>query len=213
MKIGTLAASATTTINLTWVPQYVFFIAATVPTAFKVNVYGDGVISDIDGNGCTALNSIRLYGAVTNGYLLPVANGLLKGKNTDITITNAVAATVDVYGLAFNAGYAYVQMIRQYLLANSGAEFNDFAYIAFPSAAAGDLYQVTFRDGTTHLFTYLELNAALGLTQVPITSRYNVDNLNGQISLLQATPAAAQTAYLVRYIPVGGVAESAVFGK
>lgn len=213
MKIGTLAASTTTTINLTWLPQYIFFVAATVPTLVKTEVYGDGIITDIDGAGCDALNAIRMYSQVSNGYLLPLANGIVKGKNTAITITNAVAGTVDVYGIAQNIGSVYVQMIRQYVLANSGAEFKNFAYLAAPSSGATDVWNISYRSGVTHQLNRLELNAMLGLKQNPIGSNYSIDNLQREVKLVQLTPAAAQTVYLVRYVPVGGVTDSAIFSK
>ncbi|GAJ21129.1 unnamed protein product, partial [marine sediment metagenome] len=48
MKIKELVASDTTTWNMTWLPEFVFFVATTVPTMFKVSVFGDGVIADLD---------------------------------------------------------------------------------------------------------------------------------------------------------------------
>lgn len=206
MKIGELAASTTTTINLTWLPQYLYMVLSTVATAFKITVYGDGVISDLDGNGLDTFGQQRLVGQETNAYTIALANGIIKNKNVEITITNAVAAVVDVYGIVREDGDVYVQTMRQQVLANSGADFVDFALLGFPSAAAGDIFTVTFEDGTVHTLNRLELTAMLQFTQNIVTGRYEIDNLDGEIRKVNFIPLATQTVYMQRYLPVGDVA-------
>jgi len=208
MKVKTLIASDTTTWNMTWLPQFLFFVATTVPTMFKVSVFGDGVIADLDGDGLDALNSIKHVGQVTNGYMINLADGIVKGKNVEISITNAVAGTVDVYGIVLEDGDIYVQSIRQQALASSGVEIRDFAYVAFPSAAVGDVWNITFEDDTTHKFDRAELNALLCLEENPVGTKYNIDNLDGTIRVIQFTPAATQTIYIVQFAPVGNVPAS-----
>jgi len=208
MKIKELVASTTTTWNMTWLPQFLFFVAATVPTMFKVSVFGDGVIADLDGDGLDALNSIKHVGQVTNGYMINLADGIVKGKNVEISITNAVAAGVDVYGIVTEEGDIYVQSLRQQALASSGVEIRDFAYAAFPSAAAGDVWNITFADGITHKFEMAELNALLALEENPISGKYNIDNLDGTIKVIQFIPAATQTIYIVQFYPAGNVPAS-----
>lgn len=205
MKIGQLAASATTTINLTWLPQYLYMILATVATAFKVTVFGDGVISDLDGDGLDTFGQQRLVGQETNAYMIALTNGIIKNKNVEIVITNAIAGTVDVYGIVREEGDTYVQTLRQQVLANSGADFTDFAFLGFPSAAAGDVFTVTFEDGTVHQLNRLELVAMLQFTQNIVTGKYEIDNLDGEIRKVNFIPAAAQTVYVQRFLPVGDV--------
>jgi len=207
MKIKTIPATVTTTFNMTWLPQYFYFTAATVPPLFKVSAFGDGVICDLDGDGVNALNSIRLVGQVTDSYLIQVADGIVKNKNIEVTITNGIASTMDVYGIAFEDGDIYVQSLRQQALASSGVEIRDFAYACFPAAAAGDVWNITFEDGTTHKFEKEELKIWLALTENPRTviQKYNIDNLDGTIVQVQFTPAATQTIYIVQFTGVGGV--------
>lgn len=205
MKVKVLVASTTTTWNMTWLPEYFFFVAATVPTMFKVSVFGDGVIADLDGDGLDALNSIKHIGQVTNGYMIQLADGIIKGKNVEVSITNAVATTVDVYGIVLEDGDIYVQSLRQQALAASGVDITDFAYACFPSAATGDVWNITFEDGTTHKFERAELNALLCLEENPVGNKYNIDNIDGTITLVQFIPAATQTIYILQYAPVGGV--------
>lgn len=209
MKIGTLAASATTTINLTWLPQYIFFVTGTAPTATKVTVFGDGVIMDLGSAGALAFGSQRLIGYQPDSFMLALANGIVKNKNVEITITNAAAATVDVYGLAREEGDVYVQTIRQQVLAFSGADFVDFATLAVPDTAAGDKYTITFEDGTVHDFTLTEIYAMMQFTQNNLNT-YLIDNFEGEIRKVNLIPVATQTCYVQRFLPVGDVA-SGVF--
>ncbi len=205
MKVGELAASTTTTLTLQYLPQYLYFVASTVPTAFKVNVAGDGVISDLDGDGLDFFGVQRLIGRETNGYTIALADGLIKAKVVDITVTNAVAAIVDVYGFSREDGDVYVQTLRQQVLADSGANFEDFASMGFPNAAAGDRFSITFEDGTVQEFNRLELTCMMQFSQNVITGTFNLDNLEGEISLVNFIPGATQTVYLQRYIPVGDI--------
>lgn len=209
MKVKTLVASTTTTWNMQWLPQFLFFVATTVPTMFKVTVFGDGVIADLDGNGLDALSSIKHVDGVTNGYMINLADGIIKGKTVEISITNAVAGTVDVYGIVLEDGDIYVQSLRQQVLAASGAEIRDFAYIAFPSAAAGDRWHITFEDGITHTFERAELEALLSLEEnTNGSTKYNIDNLDGTIRVVQFLPAATQTIYVVQFTAASGPAPS-----
>ncbi len=205
MKIGTLAASATTTIPLTWLPQYIYMVLSTVATAFKVTVFGDGVISDLDGAGLDTFGQQRLVGQEADAYTIALANGIVLNRNVEISITNAIAATVDVYGIVREDGDVYVQTLRQQVMAFSGADFTDFAYLGFPSAADTDIFTVTFEDGTVHTFNRLELTAMMQFTQNVVTGRFDIDNLDGEISKVNFIPGAAQTVYMQRFVPVGDV--------
>ncbi len=205
MKIGTLAASTTTTINLTWLPQYIYFVASSTPTALKVTVFGDGVITDMAAPGALAFGSHRLIGYVANSFMIALANGIVKNKNVEITITNAVAAAVDVFGIVREEGDVYVQILKQQILAGSGADITDFSTLAVPDTAVGDKYTITFEDGTVHDFTFTEIFAMMQFTQNELNT-YLIDNLDGEIRKVNFIPAATQTVYVQRFSPVGDVA-------
>lgn len=211
--IGIVAASTTTTFNLTYLPQYLAFTTGTTPSAIKVNALGDGVIMDIDDTGIDAIKTIRRAGENTNSYFLPLANGIIEGKNCEISVTNATASDFTLYGSSKQKGYAYVQSIRQSCLANSGVDFRDFAYIAFPSMGANDELNVTFKDGHTQKFYRDELQEWLGDNQNDIASQYNLDNLNGGVKVANFIGVAQQIAYVVRYQPATGVLSNSVVAK
>ena len=105
-QIGTMTTGVgvVTTFNLTWVPQYIHFVAGTQLTGLRVSVLGDGVITDLDAAGLSVLYNIRQFGQVTDGYTIPVANGLVRGKNVEITATNSAAQTPILYGVSMAAG-------------------------------------------------------------------------------------------------------------
>jgi len=77
--IGTMTTGVgvVTTFNLTWVPQYIHFVAGTQITGLKVTVLGDGVIMDLDAAGLSVLYNIRQFGQVINGYTVPLALSLI----------------------------------------------------------------------------------------------------------------------------------------
>ncbi len=197
--IGTMTtgAAVVTTFNLTWVPQYIHFVAATQITGLKVTVLGDGVIMDLDAAGLSVLYNIRQYGQVTNGYTVPLANGLIRGKNVEITATNSGAQTPILYGVSMAAGSRYIQCLRQTALANSGVEIERFAYLGIPAIAAADVLNITYVDGLTQKVEAAELPAMANVFQ---SGSLNViDNVEGMIDNVQFTPAANRTLYLVRY--------------
>ena len=197
--IGTLTTGATvvSTFNLTWVPQYIHFVAATQITDIKVTVLGDGVITDLDAAGVSALYNIRQFGQVTNGYTIPLADGLIRGKNVEIVVTNSAAQTPTLYGISLQAGSRYIQCLRQTALANSGLVLDRFAYIAIPAIAAADVLNISYVDGMTTKVEAAELPAMAALFES--ASLNVIDNVDSMIDEVQYTPAANRTVYIVRY--------------
>ena len=198
-QIGTMTTGVgvVTTFNLTWVPQYIHFVAATQITGLKVTVLGDGVITDLDAAGLSALYNIRQYGQVANGYTIPLADGLIRGKNVEITVTNSAAQTPILYGVSQQAGSHYIQCLRQTALANSGVDIERFAYLAIPAVVAADVLNISYVDGLTQKVEAAELPAAANLYQS--ASLNIIDNVEGMIDMVQFTPAANRTIYVVRY--------------
>jgi len=210
MKIGTIVTGVgvVTTITLQYIPQFIHWVQAVVPTSIKINVTGDGTTVDLDANGINSLNLIRTLGAVTNGYTLALSNGLITGKTVDIIITNGVAANIDLYGYSLQAkGNLYLQQIRNTILAASGTVFDKFAYLSLPSLAVADLVQVEFNDGLNQQFTQPELKSILQYTQNVVNGATNLafDNFTSIIKKVYVTPVAQQSAYVARYVQKGNV--------
>ena len=149
MQIGSLTtgAAVSTTILLTYVPQYIAFTAATQLTSMKVTVLGDGVICDLDSVGLSMLGQQRVIGQKTNTYLIPLADGMIPNKNVEIIFVNSASQTPPVFAVNMAYGKRYIQSIRQTVLAASGTVFGNFAFLSLGNTAVNDLITITYRDG------------------------------------------------------------------
>lgn len=207
MIIGTIPASSTGTINLTYMPEYIAFVAATVPTQLRVTALGDGVICDLDANGINALNGADEVSRLANAFVIRLADGMIKGRNVEITITNAVASVLTVYGYSERKGIDYLQSIRQTILASSGVEFRDFGLLGLPALGAADTVDILYADGHNQRFMDVELN--LLRQQNSWNNTFEViDNWDGRITSVNVIAATQQTAYLQRFAPVADLSAS-----
>lgn len=211
--LGSIAASTTASFQTTFIPQFFAVSLSTVSTSFTINVNGDGVIFNLDGNGMNSCNKIRMVGSVSNLYVFQIADGLLQNKKATWTIANAVAAQIDVYGWSkVKNGGVYITYNSQYALAGSGLNLDKFMFAGFPSAAAADLYTITYRDGLSDQPSRFELNSDLGYTQNVVASRYGIDNLGQQIKSVSFVPVAAQSIYVAKYQAAQGSVNPNVLG-
>jgi len=204
MIIGTIPASATGTINLTYLPEFLFFEAPVVPTLIRVTALGDGVILDMDGNGLHAVNGIDSVTRVPNGFLIRLSDGLIPGRNIEIVITNPVAGVLTVHGFSTRQGSFYVQYLRQIVLANSGQTFRDFSLLALPGLAPADTIDINYQDGTSQRFVSVELRQLIGVNGFQAIHPVVV-NFDGTVKSVTVIPAAQITAILQRYADVNAV--------
>lgn len=211
---GSVAASTSGSFNITYVPQYIGFTIASAPTSFIINVQGDGVIFNLDANGNTVMKNIRMIGVVSNTYIFQLANGLINGKNGTVTITNAAAAQLDVYAWSQQPGNYYMTYLTQNALASSGIQLTKFAYAGFPSAAAADLWTISYKTGLTQNAQRNDLINQIGYTQNETTTKYAIDNVAPAIvDSVTFIPAAAQNVYVMQYQAAQGTVNSAVIAK
>lgn len=223
VALGTLTtgAAVVTTFNSTYVPKYFFYSAATQLTGVKITVQGDGVIFDSDAAGLNHIGVSRVAGQVTNSFMIRIANGLITGKNVIWEFTNSAAQTPVIYVSSDNDsksnqnGAMYLQFLRQVVLANSGQDFTDFATLSFPSAAATDVFNVLYNDGTQQQLNRADLQAQLSYQQnVVNTPVYTIDNYAQNVKRVNALVAAQQTAYVQRWVPaIGGGMVSQVVNR
>ena len=207
---GTVGASTTGTFTFNYVPQFIEFVTTTAPTTIQINVNGDGLIFNLDGaNGIPAMGGIRQYGRIVTGnYVFQLANGLINGKNGSVTITTGVSAcTVRTWSPIGNGSFYFVYM-QASALANQSYNLQNFAYAAFPSAAAADQIQIAYPGGSLDNITREELAAYLNYFQNSATTAngYSIDNIApSRIKQLTFTPAAAQTFYVMKYQAASGI--------
>lgn len=199
MKIGTLTTGVgvVTTIDLQYVPEAIGFIAATQLTGFKAEVLGEGVICDLDATGLTAQGRHRLLGFPANGYVVSLADGIIKGKSVRLTFTNSAAQTPDIFAWGDNNGEIYVRTSKATVLLNNNTMFEKFGALYLPSLAAGDKVTVTYEDGLTQIWDRDDIALQSGFFQN--AAGYVIDNLEGAIKTVQVLVAATQTAYLMDF--------------
>jgi hypothetical protein len=204
MKIGTLTTGVgvVTTIKLNYLPQYLYYIAATQLTGLVVTVAGDGVIVNLDAVGLAAISGIRRYGAVANSYMIPLADGFVPNKVVEMVFTNSAAQTPDIFGFSLVKGDGYAVSFMETVLASSGKIFENFAHLAVLSMAATDLLTINYEDGHVQDFNSVEL---LGLYTLYSneTDSYCIDNLDFAIVSVKLVPAADRKVLVTRFIPVG----------
>lgn len=211
---GSIAASSAGSFNITYVPQYIGFTIASSPTLFQINVQGDGVIFNLDATGSTAMKNIRFVGAFANQYVFQLANGLINGKNGTVNITNAAAAQLDIYAWSQMPGNMYMTYLTQKALGSSGIDLRKFAYAAFPSAGASDIFTLQYNTGITQQSYRNDLQYMLGYTQENVGSVYNFDNISPSlIDTITYTPTADQNIYVMQYQASKGAVQSAIVAK
>lgn len=208
ISLGTLTTgvAAVSTFNTTYLPKWFSYTAATQLTGVKITVQGDGVVFDSDAAGLTSVGTNRQFGQTSNTFLFTIANGIVTGKNVIWEFTNSAAQTPTVYVSSDEtpAQPLYLQYLRQAVLANSGQNFTDFSTLGFPSLAATDVINVLYNDGTQQQLNRVDLQYQLGYTQ-NVLSPYLIDNFAGRIKTVNIIAAAAQTAYVQRWVPaIGG---------
>lgn len=204
LGVLTTGAGVVTTMNSTYLPQFVHYVAATQLTGLKITVQGEGVIFDSDSAGLNHCGVNRLQGQVTNGYTFRLSNGLIKGKNVIWEFTNSAAQTpsiyVDNHETAPKGNPLYLELIRQAILANSGQDFNGFATLSLPSLAATDQATVTYQDGTVQVMNRADILEKIQWSQnIVNTPVYMLDNFPQEIANVNVLAAAAQTAYVQRW--------------
>lgn len=205
-KLGSFGASAESTINVTYVPQFLWLPdCTTVPNKVQVTVLGDGTIMNLDAAGCDVLNYINAKGSVTNGYLFQLANGLIPAKNVSITVDNAVAGTINAYGFSPDGrGNAYTLFEKVTVLSGSGATFDKFAVLGFDSPTTSDIFNVEMADGTKDSLSVEELEAYIPYFQNnnPVAEGLFINNTAQQYKSVTLVPSTDRTCYKVSYTKV-----------
>lgn len=199
MRIGQLVTGSgiVTTINLTYVPERIAFVAATQLSGFRCEVLGEGVICDLDSAGLTALGRHRKAGLPTNGFEINLADGKIMNKNVVLTFTNSAAQTPEIYAYGTRYGSGYIVTTRAVIFANQPATFSRFGVLFLPSLAATDKVNVTFVDGLTEIMEREDLNFLSGDIQSQVG--YLLDNVNGVVDEVAIIAGSQQMAYVTKF--------------
>jgi len=207
MKIGTLTTGAAveTVIKLNYCPAYIYYIAGTQVTSIRITVEGDGTIFDSDADGITGISGISRIGpGVTDSYYIPIADGFISNKVTEITITNSATQTPDIFGHSLQPGSVYYQFQRYTVLADSQYLVEDFAWLGIKSPTTSDIYQVEFGNGHMQRFESTEFKALLTLFQNDSDS-FGLNNVESAIRVVNIQPSTTRTIYIMSYRQIGDI--------
>lgn len=212
MELETLTTGAgiVTPVSLNWLPQFIYYTAATQLEALKVNVLGEGTVCDLDAAGLSSIGIMRNVGRVTNSYKIPLATGFFPGKNVTMYFTNSAAQTPTIYANSDNSsakgGGMYVISSSQEAQKKSGATLQNFLSAHFPNAGATDTFSITYADGHQETdLTRLELQYRLQQYQYVSNSAsdYMLLNDRQRIKEVSIIPALAQLVYTTQYQVAG----------
>lgn len=202
MKTGTIAGGVgtSTTIQLAYCPEKIRFITASAPQSIKVNVLGVGVIVDLDAKGVESLGRLNKLGVTPNGYEIPLADGLIIGKNVEIIVTNATAAAFDLFVDSNNVGgLGYVQSLRQTIFASTAFELSKFAVFGLGNIAPTDQIDITWADGTVQKLEPAELPFLVQNYQNDTTVKA-IYNFDFEVKSVRFIPTANEVVYIMSYL-------------
>jgi len=178
--------------------------------AVKVTPLGDGVLCDLDKAGVNIVGTNRListFAAFTNNNLriIPLADGVIPGKVTDITIDNTDGVGwVKVFMPVMGKGTTYVRTLMQTVLASSQSTFVDFSFLGIdngPGDNEANQVTVDYEDGGSHTFDLQELISLSSYIQD--VNKPIIDNIEGTIRKVTIIPDVDRKVYLQRFDAVG----------
>lgn len=201
MILGTLTTGAASvdTIRLNYLPQYIYYVAATQLTSIRVSVAGEAVILDLATGGLNVISGMRRYGAVANSYLIPLADGFIPNKVVEITTVNSAAQTPIIYGASLRKGQVYMTNLQTTVLAASGQLFEDFSHLGVVSMGATDALTVGYVDGHIQEYNSVELLGYYTLFSNEVDS-YCIDNFDGAIDYVKLIPAADRVVVISKWL-------------
>lgn len=198
----TAAASVTTSFTPQWVPQYLVFETATVPSALQIELLGGtDQLVNLDGAAITALNNFLKPSLVSAAgqYIIPLSDGLIRGKNINISITNATAVAFSVFGVSRNLmGKKYLKSKINQVLQNSGQVFTNFDALLIPGMAATDTLVLTDQNGRSDNYEPDSLEDLSSLDQAVVQPQVN--NLGRMYSQANFTPAADRNVTVLEFM-------------
>lgn len=201
--LGVITPSTTTQFNLSFVPQNLILANITTVTRVRVTALGKGIILDLDAAGLAALKNMRQQGAVSGTAEFLLANGVVKGVNCTIEITNGATASTLYYNSLADSkdATAYVVSKIQTIFANSLTKLDKFAVLAVPSFGASDYANLEFTDGLVSRVDQPELRTILAKFQTVEnnTNDLKIDNLDAWIKSAELQTTTQQSVYVQSY--------------
>jgi hypothetical protein len=210
-----LVGGATTTQTVQTLPQYLIIPGGLGRvSSLRVSVLGESELVNIEGVNVVYLVQQYRKQTVFEGttdVLIPLANGLIRGKNVQISVTLTAGPNLVLHGASYGRGNVYIQTLQQIVLQNSGQIFDRFAMLAVLNPDVSDTFDLNFNDGGSDrwegriLTSLTTLFQAQGDSGSPFVGSY-IDNAGREIDKVTVIPAGSnRTVVLMRYADVGGL--------
>lgn len=147
MDLGpiTTGAGVTTTFQLPYLPQILTWTQDTGQfTSITVESQGAGTLVNLNAVGLTSVGQAFRTGDATDSFMLPLANGILKNRNTVITVTNSGAQTPNLYARSEGVGTEYYKHYNLTAKQYTGATINNFMFAGFTDSEASDIWNFLY---------------------------------------------------------------------
>lgn len=191
MKLGVIAANATETFRLTYLPETLLIASTAAPAKVQVRILGEGVTHDNDSTGAVLLNQIRNNAEIANFWEYIIADGLLRGKNVEIEITAGNAATT-VYGRSNSSGSCPIYLEKNTILINTQQTFEKFFVLGLSAIGNNDRVTIEYIDGTTDELAADEIKLEFANNS---QSKLVIDNLEQTIKKVTVVASQQITVY------------------
>lgn len=169
MKVLTIAGGATGTIDLSYTPQFILLVPSggtNMPTSINGTILGIGNTINLNSAAAirVAANNSSYAGLINLGYAIPVADGVLKDKKFNLTITQGAVNDVDVYAMSFVNGKVAVTTQDQTVIALTQQKFTDFLRVMVVGGTTADEINLMASDNSYNNLTGVELSSLAAMS-------------------------------------------------
>lgn len=208
MLVLTVPQNTTSTVQLSYTPQFLLLVGnAVASTAANVTVLGVGNTVNLTSNNAIRVssNAEQFVGLVNIGYAIPLADGVLRDKKCNITISTAAASgSVLVYAMSFKDGSIPVFTQEQTVIALTQQKYSDFLRLFVIGGTSSDVLNIMHRDGSYNNVTGQEMSFLSGMySNYPNTVasgdmgvNYMVNNINNEWKSFDIQPSTNRTVVL-----------------
>lgn len=163
MKVLSVLGGATGSVDLSYTPQFLLFVptgGTNMPTVINGTILGEGNTINLNSAGAirVASNNAQFAGLINLGYCIPVADGVLKNKKFNLTVTQGAVNAVDVYAMSFVNGNVPVITQDQTVIALTQQKFTDFLRVMVTGGTANDEINLMASDGSYNNLSGVELS-------------------------------------------------------
>jgi hypothetical protein len=205
MKLGSVAASASGTYTLEYVPQFVGIKFSTGSTLDSITVTTDeGTITNLNGDALKAIAQSMSQGDLTdadNVYYVPLAEGYVPNRKCTLYVSTGAGGTgVDVYSTSVEMAEVGI-LFNTYIfdvIANGNTEINKFSKFGIIGFSNSDVLTLNSNSGSTDRLFEEEILSLASFEYDNQDDYVIFNNDQGNIKNIIYSPSANRTCWLVQ---------------